>query len=202
MSPVVVKLAPQAVVLAAALYWVWPNLVGGSSQDETKPAAGSPGFTAVALMPTFPQPPKRNPFGAPGADSITRTGSGLANPKAAEANAKTAATKGGGKAEGLVLNATCIVGKQRLAMIDGRLYGAQETLPAGSAAGSSYKIVDVLPYKVLLEREGKTLELTYSDATSHAATSPTPAAHATAKQSGGNSKAKSGGSKGSSTKKK
>jgi hypothetical protein len=208
MSPWVPKLAPHAVVLAAVLYWIWPNLVDGSPKAETKPAATSSEFTAATLTPTFPQPPKRNPFGGLLTDSIARAQSGATATKAADGNHANTADKkaNSGKAEGHVLNATCIVGNQRLAMIDGRLYAVQESLPPGSAAGASYKIVKVLPYKVLLEREGKTLELTYSDAASQSAASSTsvgrakPAAGASkATKSGGGPKGKSGGGKKSST---
>ena len=58
------------------------------------------------------------------------------------------------------------MGDQRLALINGRLYGPRETLQDSTASGADYKVVDVLPYKVLLECQGKKLELAYPDAAS------------------------------------
>ena len=143
--------------------------------------------------------------GSPGKSSTEASTAGAG--KTAGRSARTAtATKTPDKPidplAGLTLDATCIVGGQRLAMISGRLYAAKETLSAGKSSTPAYKVVDVLPYKVLLENDGKTVELTYSDVARPAASKP---ANSRAKPAGaaGASRAKSGGtSRSSMTKKK
>jgi hypothetical protein len=101
---------------------------------------------------------------------------------------------------GLTLNATCIVGNQRLAVINGRVYAPREKLPVGKSPNSPYQLVSVDPHKVMLECEGKTVELKYSDLPSRSAPasgakSGSTAKSSTAKKSSGSSKhAKSGGS--------
>lgn len=61
---------------------------------------------------------------------------------------------------GLVLNATCLTGNEQWAVINGRVYKNHDTI-ATDLTLASHKIVSVLPHKVLLERGGKVIELTY-----------------------------------------
>ena len=67
---------------------------------------------------------------------------------------------------------------ERLAVINGHVYAVRESLPASNSATPPLKIVDVLPYKVLLEGEGKALELTYSNAAFSPGASQDADAHA------------------------
>ena len=64
---------------------------------------------------------------------------------------------------GLVLNATCIMGEQRRAIINGRTYKLKDTLVSPNATDPPYVIAEILPHKVLLEWQGKHLQLCYSD---------------------------------------
>ena len=177
---------------------------GRRPKAETKAAAASAEFSAAALAPTFPKPPTRNPFGGPLRDLVVAAQPGKTGKKIDDLFAKTIGKKGNiGKVDGMVLNATCVVGDQEMAMIDGHLYAEQDLIPAPAGGGPQYKILSVLPYKVLLERGGRTLELTYSNA----AASPTTGGNATSdvatpsKGKGKKSGGSKGGSKGSSTKK-
>jgi hypothetical protein len=212
------RLAPRAIVLAVVGYCVWPSASALFSQPETKPPETLPDITAAMLSPALSPSPTRDPFGGaavvpwlaakqPGAAAGKTAGKGgPAKPPVSAAGKTAGKSPHSGSAKtpdkpadplgGLALDATCIVGDRRLAMINGRMYAVQETLRTGNSATPPYKVVDVLPYKVVLERDGKTLELTYSDIASHAASSASVGA-----KSAGSSHAKSGGSSRSTKKK-
>jgi hypothetical protein len=184
------KLAPRATVLAVVGYCVWPSLSYMTSQPETKPPGKLPELAAALLSPKMPSCPTRDPFGSKSAAQLSaRRGASTAAVKLAtkEDRAKSSTPLVGKPAEklaaadtseqpvdplnGLTLDATCIVGRRRAAVINGRLYAPEELLSASSPSTPPYKIVDVFPYKVLLEREGKTLELTYSNVASRSVSS-------------------------------
>jgi hypothetical protein len=168
------KLAPQAVLLAVAVYWSWPSLMQSvakpaPSESKSKKAAAPLEFSAAALSPVFPSPPKRNPFELPGATHATKTrtskthAKGAVEPKAAEV-----------KDPSLVLNATCIVGQQRLALINGRVYKEKDLIKARSEDPVDWVLTDIFPHKVLLLHKGVPLQLGYTNgAPKHAATSAT-----------------------------
>ena len=63
----------------------------------------------------------------------------------------------------LVLNATCIMGEQRLAIINGRTYKLKDTLDQPNAAAPPCVITEILPHEVRLECQGKRLQLRYAD---------------------------------------
>jgi hypothetical protein len=162
MSPYVGKLAPLAVVLATAVYCTVSGLIGSGSKLDVKPPAKLPEFTAALLSPTLPPASMRNPFRLPGEDSnktvqSTPRGKKTVNAKAIDAKAVNANN------DGLVLNATCIMGQQRLAVINGQVYRQKDTLDTSTTAGAPCVITEILPTKVLLESQGKLLQLSYSD---------------------------------------
>jgi hypothetical protein len=132
------------------------------SQAAATPPATLPEVAKSALSPTF-SPPTRNPF-SPKDVVLAKNGSQTGSPggrRGADKPSDAARQKDGTVANplgGLTLDATYLVGKSRLAIINGRVYGVNERLPA-----SKLTILDVLPYKVLLECEGKVLALAYAD---------------------------------------
>jgi hypothetical protein len=63
----------------------------------------------------------------------------------------------------LVLNATCIMGDKRLAIINGRTYRPNDTLVSSNTKAPPCVITDILPNKVLLECQGKRFQLCYVD---------------------------------------
>ena len=162
-------LVPRAIALAAVGYCVWPSLTVCMSDTESKPPAKLPAVETTLLRPKMPPQPVRDPFqvqvaakaGSPRKASKAGVGTGHGNATGKPVNPLA----------GLTLDATCIVGTQRLAVINGRLYAAEETLPTSNSATPPLKIANVLPYKVLFEWEGKILELTYSNITSSLAAS-------------------------------
>jgi hypothetical protein len=170
------KVAPRVIALAAVAYCVWPSLTALMSEPESKRPQKLPELAASLLSPKMPPQPTRDPFGfkvaAAPAKSSTAGAGAAKNAPAKQAIAAKPPERPVDPLKGLTLEATSIVGNRRMAVINGRSYTAQETLRTPDPTSPRLKIVNVLPYKVLLEREGKPLELTYSDLVSHSATPP------------------------------
>ena len=162
-------LAPRVIALAAVGYCLWPSLTAFMSETASKPPAKVAALETGLLAPKMPPLPARDPFQVKAEPVANAPAKSAANKSKLAAH--EAVKKPIDPLEGLTLDATCIVGNQRLAVINGRLYAAPELLLESSSATSPPKIVNVLPYKVLLEWGGKTLELTYSNVASSAAAS-------------------------------
>jgi len=156
------KLAPRAVVLAVVGYCAWPSLLDLST--ETKPKAVKKGqeLSASLFAPKLAPAPTQNPWG--GKDAATL----LAERKPAKPTAGAGGAKDSSKGEaekpvdpldGLALEGTSIAGDFRMAVVNGRLYSHGDYVENKPGC----KIVEVLPYKIVLEHEGKTLELVYTD---------------------------------------
>jgi hypothetical protein len=154
------KLVPRAVVAAALAYCGWPSMSYLMSQPPAAVPATLPEIAKSALAPVITAP-TRDPF-MPKAVAEGNAGAkpGLPN---GQRGADTAQKEGkaGNPLGGLKLEATYLSGPSRLAIINGHVYGPTETLPA-----SKLKILDVLPYQVILECEGKRLTLAYADTAS------------------------------------
>ncbi len=246
------KLLPRATVLAAVAYGVWPTVSETLWPPAPPPAESVPEVAASLLAPKLPPPPVRDPFsgklitqrrlaGAP-KSNLTKKPAGRTAQDAAKAarqaaDAKLASALAAARARdtlrGFTLQATSIVGDQRMAVINGRVYAVGEDLrvarrdaptptkpgssppgagpPPGTpvpgvpraaksaavatkeaspsvaadSAGAVYKIVDVLPDRVLLELEGNRMELKYPDTPSRSAPQHSTAAkRGTGKKSG------------------
>ena len=163
------KVAPSAVVLAFVGYCVWPSVSEWTSAPPPKPPVKVPELAAALFSPTMPPRPTKNPWGGKDAASLAAAKEAAAGAPAGSAAAK----KPVGPLDGLKLEATCILGNQRLAMINGQLYAPQEMPPAGKSSPSTpFRVVGVFPNKVLLECKGKTVELTYEGVVSRPASSP------------------------------
>jgi hypothetical protein len=170
------KLAPPAAALVFVAYCVWPSLSELASGPRPTPPKKVPELAAALFSPAMLPSPTRNPFEYTDAALLAAA---KKSPKAAGRTAVQAAALGTAKTAdkpvdplgGLRLDATSILGDQRLAVINGQLYALHDSL-AGNSATPPYRIVGVFSYKVLLEREGKTVELAYSDAASRSASAP------------------------------
>jgi hypothetical protein len=178
MPPIITRLVPQAILLAVVFYWSWPSLQEAfskpalnSTQDKKKSAIAQ--FSAATLSPTFPPPPTRDLFGPPG-QLASGKGKSRGPVNARELAEKVASDA---KGSGLVLNATCIMGQQRLAMINGRVYREKEVIEGQGEDPISWVVTDILPHKVFLSCQGMPLQLNYSDASGKrsAAAKPSPA---------------------------
>jgi len=206
------KLLPRAVVVGFVAVACWPTLTKFLAKEESKPPEILPELTAATLAPKMPPLPTRDPFGAsaaPGSSTAKDLASAAAKLAGSKSSTKLGSSsdkigqRGGGSAaakaankpvdplSGLTLDGTCVMGEQRLAVINGCLYAPQEKLSADKSATSPYQVVDVFPYKVLLEHNGQILELGYSNVASR----PASAKARGAKSGGaaGAKKAKSGG---------
>jgi hypothetical protein len=170
------KLAPSAVVLAFVGYCVWPSLSEMiSPPPPPTPPAKVPELAASLFSPTIPPVPTRNPWGGLDAKALAaaKESANQVDTTSEEvvdsAIAKTV-SEPVDPLTMLKLGATSILGDQRMAVINGQLCAAEETLTVENAA---YRVVRVLPYKVVLENKGKIVELTYANVASRStATAP------------------------------
>ena len=158
MEKLLARFAPQAMVLAVALYWSWPALkvalphvAAGPSAAESKKPVGK-AFAAMVLSPKFLPFPKRNPFQLAGSTAKNaKSGAIRKRGKKLDAAEKVAAIRD----SGLVLNATCIMGKQRMAIINGQVYKEKDLIPRPGEETPSCFVTAILPHKVLLSYQGE-----------------------------------------------
>jgi hypothetical protein len=159
------------------------------SEDKPPAPEQMPELAAKLLSPKLPPLPTRDPFGLalpgrkpPPKDLAKQRGGNRSLSRSNAAGKNNASGKAVSPLSGLSLTGTCILGDQRLAVINGRLYAPKETLTtdkpavkraandkaaaADEPASSSYQVVEVFPYKVLLAHNGQVLELEYSNVTS------------------------------------
>jgi hypothetical protein len=162
MSTLITRFAPQAIVLAVALYWSWPAVKASLPQTtlavpkvEAKKSAGAD-FSVAVLSPAFLPPSNRNPFLAPVPKTTTVAGGAKTGKKSIAAKAAPNL-----RDSGLVLSATCIVGRQRMAIINGRVYKEKEAIQRPGDETASCIVTEILPHKVLLSCQGETLQLSY-----------------------------------------
>jgi hypothetical protein len=161
----ITKYAPQVILLAVALYWSWPSLMQSMAKPAVaaaanKGAATTGEFSAAVLSPKFAPIPTRNPFEMAGTAHSAK-----GKKRGAKAAAELAAAEA--KDSGLVLNGTCIMGQQRLALINGHVYREKEVIPGkGGDDSVDWVVTDILPHKVMLLYQGTPLQLSYSNVTS------------------------------------
>jgi hypothetical protein len=169
------KVAPRAIAIATVGYCIWPSLTASFAEPESTPPVKVAELSTSLLSPALPPCPTRNPFARYDTAKSSSPGkSGTSAGLAAKSPGATAATivrKQVDPLNGLRLDATCIVGDQRMAIINGHVYTAPHTLRASTPTASPLTMVDVLPYKVLFEYEGRRLELGYPNLLARAASS-------------------------------
>lgn len=170
------KIAPSAVVIAFVGYCAWPTLsVLLSDPQKPSPRPKLPELAASLFVPTLPPPPTTNPWGGKDAAALAAareaakaaqlakgSGDGTADPANSDAAKKIELPPD--PLSGLKLDATLIVGGKRVAVINGHLYGLRQQVPVSGVSGPPFKVANVYPYGVLLERGGKTLGLKYANA--------------------------------------
>ncbi len=81
----------------------------------------------------------------------------LDGPKADKAKAAAA------ESNELVLNATCILGDQRMAIINGRTYKAKDSVRKPNSSEPPYLLTEIFSNRVVLVRDGKQVQLSYTD---------------------------------------
>ncbi len=166
------KLASRAIALAVVGYCIWPSISQFAAEQKAASPQNKSELAAALLRPVIAPPPTRDPFESSGTAprALGKRGmGGEGDPAGQTAGRGTAAGQNAGPFAGLTLEGTCIVGDRRLAIINGNLYAPRETLAERGAAPAPCKVLGVFPYKVVLECQGKTVELSYSDVASGAA---------------------------------
>ena len=189
------KVIPRALALAVVGYCLWPSMTAFFSTPKTTMPKKMPELTAALLSPELPPAPTRDPFlentamlasslkNVPRSTVKSSAGLGRTKPSAAKAptvktnrRVTTGARAGGkptakrtGNSGRLTLEATCIVGDRRLALINGRLYAPKETLSLPGLSATPCEIISVMPYKVVLKCGAKNMELTYPNVASKSA---------------------------------
>ena len=166
MPPAVARVAPTGVVVAVVCYCVWPYVIASSSGDAKQPAK-LPEISAEVLLPKIAAPPQRDPFqmaggAGGGVGGGVGGGGGAAGKRATPRPAAERPQKAADPLAGLVLGATCIGGSGRLAVINGQVYRLREKLSL-TGTTASWLVAEILPDKVRLESQGKSVELKYPD---------------------------------------
>ena len=127
----ITKLAPQAIVLAVAVYWSWPSLKEAVSKPRarrmprTRSRPRQRSSRPRRFRPRFRRPPNETRLNSPGVKHSAKR----RRPGKTSAKKVVEPTAAEAKDSGLVLNATCIVGQQRLALINGHVYKEKEVDP-------------------------------------------------------------------------
>jgi hypothetical protein len=163
MPPIVVKLLPQAIVLAVVLYWAWPAMTTPApkaleASTAGKKTAEKPAFPASVLTPEFAAPSKRDPFFRADATHNHKKNKMLAGAKRNENKSNKSTSHFTDL--GLVLTATCIVGDHRMALINGRLYREKETVTDASA---NCIVTKIEPHQVTMSYNGRQFDLCYTN---------------------------------------
>jgi hypothetical protein len=164
MQKLMIKFAPQAIVLAVALYWSWPALKAifpqvaklADKAEVKNPAKKD--FAANVLSPKLFPFPTHNPFLL-----LDHTQKATALARSARSGKKQDGTAKAAAAHniGLVLNATCIIGQQRMAIINGRVYKEKEVIPQPGDETPGCFVTAILPHEVLLSCRGEIMKLGY-----------------------------------------
>jgi hypothetical protein len=163
MSGRIGKIAPTAIVAAVLGYWCWPYVNESIGRPQDKKENKLPVISAALLSPAPEAAPDRDPFRPPGEKKSSAAMAGpTKKPTLADANALGSQ----------VLNATYIHGDRRLALISGHVYVEGEQLKGPS--GPPLTVARICPERVLLQREGVTLELKYASVPPRSAAGATP----------------------------
>jgi hypothetical protein len=160
------KVVPSLIVTSFVGYCIWPTVSQMSSGPRTPPHAEKVSEIANTLFsPALPPRPTKNPFGGLNADELAEAkaaGRFGTQTKKATTVTKDAAKPNFNPLVELRLEATSILGNEKLAIINGKFYGPGQSI-AFDGAATGCIVADILPTKVLLKFQGKILTLAYSN---------------------------------------
>jgi hypothetical protein len=151
------KLAPLAAVFALVTYCCWPYVTGSSGAAVATAGPAASQLAAALRPPALGQEPARDPFRAP-ASPRRALGARPAPVVAGVAKGKEADDP----SKLFALSATLILGRERLARINGTLYRQGARLPGANGADEGYVLALVEPDKVVLRHAGRLTELHYA----------------------------------------
>jgi hypothetical protein len=179
MSERIGKIAPTAIVAAVLAYLCWPYFNESAEAPQQKKENKLPVISQALLSPPAEPVPERDPFKQPGDKKWSAALAAQAAKKPAAARALPDANPLGSQ----VLGATYIRGDRRLALISGQIYAEGEQLKGQSLSASPLTVARICPDKVLLRRDGETLELKYTTPPPRSAdgSAPTKAGSSTSK---------------------
>lgn len=192
------KVIPRVLAVAIVGYCLWPSYNVYFSKPMEKKAKEIPELTASLLSPEMPPSPGRDPFlsgSAAVASTLQNAPKTAVNVKSDKGRSKPAPTKTiadkkvvkyavgsvrkdklrPSRAENskpMTLEATCIVNDRRLAVINGRLYAPDDKISVPEVSAAPCKIVNVLPYKVLLKCGEKKVELSFPNTSAKSNAAP------------------------------
>jgi hypothetical protein len=167
MASPISKLVPTAVVVAAVSYCAWPYVFPSSAETGGKQTAAMPEIAAAQLSPAILPLPTRDPFRPAGEKKTAPVPTVGPTGRAAARSDSATRSKGNAPADplgGLTLCATSILGGQRLAVINGRIYAEREQLKTKDLSAPPCRVARILHDRVLLECEGRTATLGYANA--------------------------------------
>jgi hypothetical protein len=164
------KVVPRVIVVAALGYNAWPSITfltnPPPAKQTTKPTEMSKSLLSPAQIPA----PKRNPFltqeeqiAMDASEDTAKEGNQAKFKHSGQGrNASEDEEDSEQKTQKVVLNATYITNNSRLAIINGHVYKTRESSVA-SQDTPGFTVLEIYPDRVLLESDGKSLELTYPD---------------------------------------
>jgi hypothetical protein len=151
------KIAPTAIVAAVLGYLCWPYVTDPEAAAGQKKESTLPVLTAALLSPPPEPAPDRDPF------SQGKNWSAAVTAKKPKDTPKKPPPIEN-TLSGQILNATYVHGARRLALISGQVYAEGEALKGQNSSSSPLKVARICPDKVLLCRDGVTVELKYASA--------------------------------------
>ncbi len=175
------KLAPTAAVAAVVAWCCW-SYVGESGTGFPVNGGGNPPkITTELLAPQIAPASSHDPF-RPEAETEQSSENDAAASSGEDQIKLEVVGEGGGppvKAPdevfaSLTLDATCIQGDRRVALIDGRVYAEGELLAIPGSATEPWVVAEVSPHHVLLWHRGQIWKLEYRN-TSPASSRAEPA---------------------------
>jgi len=160
------KIGPVAVVVLVFTWCCWPYITGSATAIGSKEAGNVPGLPKGLLSPLVKPAGGRNPFMITPAvaellaSELSKTNEGVDLGEDAKTGGNAAA---GTVRPSLVLTGTYVRGNHRMAIIDGKIYQAGESLDAGNAAGKPWVVKEIFLDHVVLQRDGEKKDIAYLD---------------------------------------
>jgi hypothetical protein len=167
MSAPIRELAPAGAVAALVMFCCWPYLDGPGPGATFQQSGDYPAIPSSLLSPAFDPPSGRDPFRpSPGKEAKASQREVLPVPAFAQKEPVAGEDRGedmGDVLNGLVLNATYVRGNRQLALINGQECSPGDPIPLAATAEKPGIVTQISAYRVLIEHQGRTLELRYRD---------------------------------------
>ncbi|MHC4398927.1 MAG: hypothetical protein ACYTG0_04530 [Planctomycetota bacterium] len=164
MSELARKFAPIGMVAAMVAWCCWPYLDDSGDGLVLEEPSTLPEITATMLAPPTPAVAERDPF-RPAHLAVDEPPPEELPPDALPDVEPLPQADPLEVAAGMPLEATCVQGDRRIAMIGGRVYEEGEPLAMSDVVTEPCYITRIYPHKVRILHLGRVVELTYGDPT-------------------------------------